>query len=479
MYKSPAQMRGFSFNNIFTNRSSSFGHFTDLNNVRSNDGGANVAESAIKQYQITEFTPSCPSNLKKLHVIIDDGRAWYPLEEIMCGLTLIDLRDTLDRLDPEAVSQIGNIWYINDTWLNTAMSLARNPKAYNFNSWLLKEVKPMVQKILANPSTVATTSPINKVADVMKKFGIGTTRFYKALKKNNLTTEDLRDKSGNFTDAGLAKLESIFHSEPKPITDAFKDGHALPQIVSENPVLEFASEQFGKVRVLERDGEPWFVAKDMAEILLYKNPQEAIRDHVDPEDKGVSEILTPGGKQKLPIINESGFYSLVIRSKLPAAKAFKRWVTHDVLPSIRKRGMYATPMTARQMLESPDFARTVLEALISEQEKNVALQQKIAADAPKVLFSDTVEDRGQNVGLGTFAKMLYNDETQIGRQKLIRWLRSKNYFIQNAPIPYQEYINKGWFLVKTKIINTGEAVPVTLITPKGQIALTTAYKQSY
>lgn len=437
--------------------------------------------------KVVEFVPSSPKfDLEKLHVVFDDGRAWYRLDEIMSGLTLISLDDTLNRLHPEALRQVAGVWYIEHGWLNTALTLARNPKAYKFNAWILQEVKPMVTKMLAEPAPVKTaalpavkSAPINKVSDVLKKFGITTTKFYRVLKKNNLTTDDLRDKSGNFTDAGLTRLETLLHSKPEPITVAFKDEPALPQVVSENPVLEFASEQFGKVRVLERDGEPWFVAKDMAEILLYKNPQEAIRDHVDPEDKGVSEILTPGGKQKLPIINESGFYSLVIRSKLPAAKAFKRWVTHDVLPSIRKRGMYATPMTARQMIESPDFARTVLEALIAEQEKNVALQQKIEADAPKVLFSDTVEDRGQYVGLGTFAKMLYNDETHVGRQKLIRWLRSNNYFIQKAPLPYQEYINKGWFFVKTKIISTGEAIPVTLITPKGQIALTTAFKRSH
>ena len=456
---------------------------------------------SVATAQVVEFIPSSPKfDLEKLHVVLDDGRAWYRLDEIMSGLTLISLDDTLNRLHPEALRQVAGVWYIEHGWLNTALTLARNPKAYKFNAWILQEVKPMVTKMLAEPAPVKTAAlpatkpaPINKISDVLKKFGITTTKFYRVLKKNNLTTDDLRDKSGNFTDAGLTRLETLLHSKPEPITAAFKDEPALPQVVSENPVLEFASEQFGKVRVLERDGEPWFVAADVCDLFEVTNRNRVMQE-IDDDEKGGTQLSTPGGIQKFTIISESGLYTLLFALQPRKARGvsneeverrweklhqFKRWVTHDVLPSIRKRGMYATPMTARQMIESPDFARTVLEALIAEQEKNAALQQKIEADAPKVLFSDTVEDRGQYVGLGTFAKMLYNDETHVGRQKLIRWLRSNNYFIQKAPLPYQEYINKGWFFVKTKIISTGEAIPVTLITPKGQIALTTAFKRSH
>ena len=101
-----------------------------------------------------------------------------------------------------------------------------------------------------------------------------------------------------------------------------------------NQMEIFKNPEFGTIRAVEIDGEPWLVGKDVALALGYKNPQEAIRNHVDAEDKGVSEILTPGGMQKLPIINESGLYSLVLSSKLPKAKQFRRWVTSEVLPSI-------------------------------------------------------------------------------------------------------------------------------------------------
>ena len=108
-----------------------------------------------------------------------------------------------------------------------------------------------------------------------------------------------------------------------------------------NNLTVFENPEFGAIRTVELDGEPWLVGKDVATALGYKNPQEAIRTHVDDEDKGVSEILTPGGKQSVPIINESGLYSLVLSSKLPTARKFKRWVTSEVLPSIRRTGQYS------------------------------------------------------------------------------------------------------------------------------------------
>ena len=105
------------------------------------------------------------------------------------------------------------------------------------------------------------------------------------------------------------------------------------------------------VRITEIDGEAWFVGKDVAEILGYNNPQEAVRSHVDEDDKGVSEILTPGGRQKMPIINESGLYSLILSSKLPTAKKIKHWVTSEVLPTLRKTGSYDMESRRKRMSE--------------------------------------------------------------------------------------------------------------------------------
>lgn len=157
--------------------------------------------------------------------------------------------------------------------------------------------------------------------------------------------------------------------------------------------IVYKNDEFGSVRTLTIDGEPYFVGKDVAEILGYKNPQDAIRTHVDAEDKGVSEILTPGGIQKMPIINESGLYSLILSSKLPKAKLFKRWVTADVLPSIRKHGLYAID----EIIANPDLAIAAFQALKAEREAKMELEtqhaiqsQQIAEMAPKVSYYDLV-----------------------------------------------------------------------------------------
>lgn len=141
----------------------------------------------------------------------------------------------------------------------------------------------------------------------------------------------------------------------------------------ENDIISFVSDEFGMIRIVKIEGEPWFVGKDIATVLGYKNPQEAVRTHVDTDDKGVSEILTPGGRQSVPVINESGLYSLILSSKLPTAKRFKKWVTSEVLPSIRKHGAYMTPQTLEAAILNPDTMIRLCQQLKAEQEKNAAL----------------------------------------------------------------------------------------------------------
>lgn len=111
----------------------------------------------------------------------------------------------------------------------------------------------------------------------------------------------------------------------------------------------FTSPEFGDIRTVDQNGEPWFVGKDVAAALGYGNPQKAIRDHVDEQDRGVNEMDTPGGKQSIAIINESGLYSLIFGSKLEGAVRFKRWVTSEVLPTLRKTGSYMMPKLSKEM----------------------------------------------------------------------------------------------------------------------------------
>ena len=154
-----------------------------------------------------------------------------------------------------------------------------------------------------------------------------------------------------------------------------------------NELKVFNNPEFGKVRTVEINGEPWLVGKDGAAALGYQNPQRAIRDHVDEEDKGVTEMVTPGGKQSVPIINESGLYSLVLSSKLPGAKKFRRWVTSEVLPSIRKTGHYtAKPMTDYQMESIRVRKAQLLERLAKEYDGTY--RQVLQAHATKELTGE-------------------------------------------------------------------------------------------
>ena len=155
----------------------------------------------------------------------------------------------------------------------------------------------------------------------------------------------------------------------------------------------FSNPEFGKIRTVEENGEVWFVGKDVAEILGYTNPSKALTDHVDEEDKLNNESLSSLGQRGGWLINESGLYSLVLSSKLPTAKKFKRWVTSDVLPTLRKHGLYA----ADELLNNPDLMIQAMEALKEERAKNKALEtenaqqkQLLAEVSPKASYYDVV-----------------------------------------------------------------------------------------
>lgn len=145
----------------------------------------------------------------------------------------------------------------------------------------------------------------------------------------------------------------------------------------------FNNEQFGQIRTLMKDGEPWFVGKDVAEVLGYVNTRDALSKHVDSEDKGESRIATPSGDQKMTLINESGLYSLILSSKLETAKAFKRWVTSEVLPSIRKHGEYVSPQKAQQRLGEVNSAARIIRQTLKE----AGMAPQFVAVAMKSLYA--------------------------------------------------------------------------------------------
>ena len=218
-----------------------------------------------------------------------------------------------------------------------------------------------------------------------------------------------------------------------------------------NDIQVFNNPEFGEIRTVEINNEPWFVGKDVAQALGYKNPQEAIRTHVDGDDKGVSEILTPGGRQNLPVINESGVYSLVLSSKLPTAKKFKRWVTSEVLPSIRKHGAYMTPETLEKMVLTPDFGIRLLTELKAEQDKRKALEATVEEQKPHVLFSNAVSASKTTILIGALAKLLKQNGINIGQNRLFEWLRQNGFLIKhgdNRNMPTQRAMEMGLFEVK-------------------------------
>ena len=237
-----------------------------------------------------------------------------------------------------------------------------------------------------------------------------------------------------------------------------------------NELMTFVNEEFGTVRSTVINGEPWLLGKDIADILGYTNTPKAIRDHVDTEDKLTERIVLSGQNRSVIFINESGFYSLVLSSKLPNAKKFKHWVTGTVLPTIRKTGGFVA--------NEDMFVNTYL-PFADEETKNLfrlqcqvinQLNERIRRDEPKVRFADHVSDSVNLIDMNDMAKLCADHGIRIGRTRLFRWLRSKG-ILMGGNLPYQEYIERGYFKVKESVFDyCGEpkTYQQTLVTGKGQ-----------
>lgn len=224
------------------------------------------------------------------------------------------------------------------------------------------------------------------------------------------------------------------------------------------------------VRTLTVDKEPYFVGKDVARILGYKRTADAIRDHVELEDKGVGKIQTPGGMQNVTIINESGLYSLIFSSKLESAKRFKRWVTSEVLPAIRKHGLYATDNVIENTLNNPDYIINVLTEYKKEKEHNLALKQQVKENKPKVLFADSVAGSDNSILVGELAKLLKQNGVDVGQNRLFKWLRNNGYLIKKSGesynLPTQKSMDLEILDIKKRVINNPDESSKITRTPK-------------
>ncbi len=227
-----------------------------------------------------------------------------------------------------------------------------------------------------------------------------------------------------------------------------------------------------EVRTVQKDGEPWWVLKDVCEILGLGSPHKVF-ERLDEDEKGRNLIPTLGGGQEMTVINESGLYNVILRSDKPEAKPFRRWVTSEVLPSIRRHGAYMTPETLEAAILNPDLLIRLCTALKDEQDKNKALQaanSTLAVDnqimKPKADYFDEIVDRNLLTNFRETAKQL-----QIKEKEFIRLLLDRKYIYRDKKGKIQPYADKnsGLFEVK-EFVNekTGFSSTQTLITPKGR-----------
>lgn len=242
----------------------------------------------------------------------------------------------------------------------------------------------------------------------------------------------------------------------------------------------FTHEAFGSVRTIERNGLPWFVGKDVCDCLELGNTTEALRGLDDDEKFTLSN---PEGNPRagipleLNIISEPGLYSLILRSRKPEAKAFKRWLVHEVIPDIRRHGVYATPQTVEAMLNDPETTIKILTALKEERAQRHALEARAEADRPKVVFAESIEVARTSILVGEMAKLIKQATGHdIGQNRFFEWLRDRGYLHKSGSqrnMPTQRSIDAEWMEIKegTRIGSSGEChiTRTTKITGRGQI----------
>ena len=244
-----------------------------------------------------------------------------------------------------------------------------------------------------------------------------------------------------------------------------------------NELQIFKNSEFGEIRTIEINNEPYFVGKDIANILGYGEPNKAIVRHVDEDDRTKHPITDELGRlQQTYVINESGLYSLMLFSKLPTAKRFKHWVTSEVLPTIRKHGAYMSSEVIEKTLSDPDYLIRLATNLKEEKAKRALAEAQIERDKPKVLFADTVSSSNKSCLVGELAKLISQEairrgeiNKKIGQNNLFAWMRSSGYLCKSGERknqPLQQYVEQGLFELKKGTYVDGNGVNVLTTTTK-------------
>lgn len=227
-----------------------------------------------------------------------------------------------------------------------------------------------------------------------------------------------------------------------------------------------------EVRTLKINEEPYFVGKDVANILGYSNPNKALRDHIDAEDKRGERIVTPSGNQVTIVINESGLYSLILSSKMPNAKKFKRWVTSEVLPTIRKHGAYMTDEKAFDVVHNKNGLADLLQQAADQlKQKDIQIEEM----KPKAMLADAITASETSILVGEMAKILKKNGVNTGQNRFFKWLRANGYLIKRKGtdynMPTQKSMNLKLFEIKERTIvdgNSTRIVKTPKITGNGQ-----------
>jgi len=242
-----------------------------------------------------------------------------------------------------------------------------------------------------------------------------------------------------------------------------------------NSLQIFNSEEFGEIRTIEIDGKPYFVANDVARALGYKRPADAVTAHCKGSVK--HRHLTDGGEQELKVIPEGDIYRLIVRSKLPSAERFEKWVFDEVLPAIHHNGGYI--IGQENLSDSELMAKAILVAQKTIEHKNQIIEQqkaKIEADRPKTIFADAVSASHTSILIGDLAKLICQNGYQIGQKRLFQWMRDNGYLMVSGSsrnMPKQKYVEQGLFEIKeSNVQNPDGSVRITRTTKvsgKGQL----------
>ncbi len=256
-----------------------------------------------------------------------------------------------------------------------------------------------------------------------------------------------------------------------------------------NDLKIFENPAFGSVRVVERDGDPWFVAKDVAISLEYPassiSQMKNLLSSVPDEWKGLNPIMTPGGEQEVVTLSEQGLYFFLGRSDKPKALPFQKWLAGEVLPSIRRHGAYLTPAKIEEVLLNPDTLIRLATDLKEERARCVALEEKAAADRPKVVFAESVEVAQTSILVGEMAKLIKQATGyDTGQDRFFAWLRANGYLHSKKGsqynLPTQRSVDAGWMEIKegTRIGSSGEChiTRTPKISGRGQIYFINLFK---